>query len=549
MTVIVNNHYPLEYFGKVPIEQSVPDDPFSYWASDEQLSPAVETLDYDFGTTRPVNFVDFETSTKPLDILVFYWDGSQWVEVARRTDIASEMTVAYDATATNPWTYCKCYFDTTTTQKIRVQFTRRSDKWPFADSDPFPYSVEVRNLRLVHIVTDINDFIADTGFDIFGNPYRTSLISNEASAAADGNSLTYWQSQPNPSRNAVECLYFDIRPSDTEDSPVVIDEVYLEPLTPGVSMHVYTSNDSTQVDWDYKLWTPVPRHYLVQQGSHALPGPTACRFVKLEFTRLTPAPYNVLDAPTAPPILYKTHPSWVQDEIASIFPVETETADRFSNPFDTVSIDPLVLGFQRITDQLHSSVARIANPPENETTQPATDTQQLQDYVAESTAADDAVSDVEDMESQINVTSSTMYQDDLIPLLDLSRAQARYIAAIQDVEGATQYLTEDPLVELDPPDTQSVPDLTPAAQEKLAPLLWFPRICRHQYQVISSGRPRKIAYYVAIKTVSFTRRNYDPATSYDFPSYLELLQDDENVELNEFVADPTATWRYIPPTP
>jgi hypothetical protein len=544
--LIVNSYYPLEYFGKVPLEQSVPDDPFSYWASDEKLAPAAETLDYDFGAARPFNFIDFEVSGKPIDLLAFYWDGSQWVEIDCLPDTSSSEVVHYDPEAANPWVYCKCYFNTVTTQRVRLQLTRRSDPFPFPDSDPVPFSVEVRNLRLVNIMTDVSQFVADTGFDIFGNPYRTALLTYDALATTDGNSLTYWQSQPNPSKNAIECLYYDVRPSDTEDSAVVIDEVYIEPITPGIAMHIYTSNDTAQVDWDFKLWEPVPRHYVVQQGYHALPAPVACRYVKLEFTRLTATPYNVLESPQAPPIQYRLHPSWVQDEIGAIFPVETETADRFSNPFETVSIDPL-LDFQRADDQLHISARRLATAPESTITDVATDTDALQEFVAESTAVDDAVDDVDATEAEIEVRPATMYQDALSELLDTNRAQSRYVLDAIDSESSDHYLTEDPLVDLDPPDTQSVADLSQAAQEKMAPLTWFPRICRHQYQIIASGRPRKIAYYAAMKTVSFTRRNYDPSVSYDFPKYLELLQDDENVEYNEFVVDPTATWRYISP--
>lgn len=547
MTIIVNSHYPLEYFGVAPIDQPVPADPFAYWASDEQLAPAADTLTFDFGTARPVNFLDFETSGKPLDLFISYWDGTQFLEVDFRTDIDSNTTIAYSQTTTNSWVYCKAYFETVNTQMIQLTFTRRSDPFPFADSDPFPFSVEVRNLRMVYIISDYNDFQPDEGFDVFGNPFRTEIVEMGPDAVGDGDSLTFWQSQPNPERDAVEALYFDVRPSDTEDSPVLIDEVYLEPLTPGVSMHIYTSNDSSEVDWDYKLWEPVPRHYVIQQGYHALPKPVTCRYVKLEFIRLSAVPYNVLSAPDAPPITYRKHPTWVQNEIGTIFPIDTETADRFSSPFDQINVDPLVLGFQRPTDQLHSDLAHVGVPPEAQLDQPSTDTQQLQDFVAVSNATDAAATDVETTRGQIDYQPATMFQDDLTDLLDLTRAQSRFIVESQTSEDIAQYLTETPLVDLDPPSEQSVPDLTEAAQEKLAPLTWFPRTCRHEYQIISSGRPAKIAYFVGLKTVTFTRRNYDASVTYDFPSYLELLVDDENVEYNEFVSDPTATWRYIQP--
>lgn len=94
----------------------------------------------------------------------------------------------------------------------------------------------------------------------------------------DPGTYTYWQSQPNPTRKAVEALYFDLRDStvvytmaelnglqmeilderSVEElanywtSSVIVDELHITPITNGPDMHFYYSLDDTP-DWDNKL--------------------------------------------------------------------------------------------------------------------------------------------------------------------------------------------------------------------------------------------------------------------------------------------------------
>jgi hypothetical protein len=65
---------------------------------------------------------------------------------------------------------------------------------------------------------------ADEGTDFLGNKYRSTVVNATAQnvSTTDGEVDKTWMSKPNPSRFAVESLYFDVRPrqDDVYDTPV-----------------------------------------------------------------------------------------------------------------------------------------------------------------------------------------------------------------------------------------------------------------------------------------------------------------------------------------
>jgi len=104
-------------------------------------------------------------------------------------------------------------FDLVATSKIRITFTRRDDYFLLDYTDDQPFSIEVQNLRVIHLITSIDDFVIDSGTDILGNNFETSSFEYEVYNAIDDDdpeNYYYWQSQPNPTRHAVEALYFDL---------------------------------------------------------------------------------------------------------------------------------------------------------------------------------------------------------------------------------------------------------------------------------------------------------------------------------------------------
>jgi hypothetical protein len=542
--LVVNKFYPLDYFDSTNITQLSIEDPSRFWASDEAFAPSFETLTIDFGVPRPLNFLDFEIGQKPIDFTFEYWNGSTWVPLNYSSEFQPKESISYLPSLNNTWAYIENHFDLATTQFVRITFTRREETFPFIDSDPIAWSIDVRNLHAAHVIVKAEDFVVDAGIDILGNTYRTDLVSFEPTIASG--QANYWQSQPNPVPDAVEALYFDLRQGtqtgtmtylDTADflgdyntrgmadmeiyrpNSVVVDEVYIDPVTFGPTMHIYYSNDDTP-EWDDKLWIPIPRHFVLKRGFHTFPSPVACRYIKLEFSNLVPTPYQQLEYPHTPEITYRRFPTWVQNH----FDIELSTS-MVPNPFDRVVVDPLELGFVTADDRLSSDYvkgrsARVPQP-ENE----------IRDFV-QTLTNQTAQSDQTDMETRINYFPSFMYQQDLMAQLDDTSALSRFLLQRESDINSEALIDPDPA-----PNAQSVPDLTKELERKRRPAMFFPRSCRHQYQVLKGSNQQKLAYFVGVNQVGFYRRDFTVA--YDEPVYYETLDDAAHISLNEFVSSST----------
>jgi hypothetical protein len=551
---LVNNFYPISYFADQDITNVAPNAPEQFWASIARPAPATEELVFDFGLTRPCNFVDFEISSKPIDIQIFYEAGGEWIEVEPDNEFQTSNSVHYISSADSSWIYFEFHMKLVTTQFFRIVFTRRTDPFPFLDSKPIDFSVEIRNLRLMHIISRFDEFIVDNGVDILGNSYRTEAALYDAANVADNDPTTFWQSQPNPTQFAVEALYFDVRLGDVPGSMltldqadmttldvrsmsdmtlyhndgIIVDEIFIDPVTTGPIMHVYYSLDDTP-EWDNKLWTPIPRHYILKRGFFQLPRPTMMKYVKLEFTRLVPMPYNTTDYPILPQITYKRYPTWVQNYFTNTY-IKKPITDTFLNPIDTVKIDPLALGFVKPIDNLESGSETKARPSIIETSN-----SEIKDFIEELISTQKQTDTQIDIESVIEFNSSFMWQRDLMAQLDTSRALSR-VAQIDN----TGFNSELPPLNTPPPTSQSVSDLSQAKLEKEVPIMWFPITCRHGYQETKGDYPGKLAFIVAIRSVEFYRSNN--VTPVDEEFYVDTLSDTNNINTNDFEFD---EWRLI----
>lgn len=542
---LINNFYPLGYFAESNISQLPIDDPTQFWASEEQFAPSSEWLIVDFGSVRPINFLDFEVSQKPIDFKFEYKDTGTglWKQFTYDTDYQARSSVSYIPSLDNPWAFVENHFDRVTTQMVRITFTRRDENFPFESSDPIRWSVDVRNLHAAHTIVTADDFIVDSGVDILGNSYRTDITI--LTPGLSGGSMTEWQSQPNPVPDAVEALYFDLRTGsqvgtmtylDTADfvgdydtrgmadmelyhpNGVIIDEIFIDPITFGPSMHFYYSNDDTP-EWDNKLWTPINRHYILKRGFHAFPSSVKCRYIKIEFTNLVPAPYQSPEYPAPSELIYRKYPSWVQSHFSNVVIDQS----LVPNSFDRVTVDPLELGFRKLPDYLDSNYGslRIVNKIQSE--------DEVKSFIQ--TITHQTPTDIQtDMESRINFYSSFMYQQDLISQLDDTRALSRYVLTNESSINAEL----PPFIE-PTPDTQSVPDLSSELEFKTRPTMFFPRRSRHQYQILRGTNTQKLAFFVGIRTIGFYRRDF--TVSYDEPVYFQALDDAAHTSTNEFIAD------------
>jgi hypothetical protein len=371
------------------------------------------------------------------------------------------------------------------------------------------------------------------------------------------NEELFWQSQPNPVANAVEALYLDLRLDispgtmayldssdfigeytgrDMEDmenyaeSGQIVDEIWIDPITFGPNMHIYYSVDD-EADNDYKLWVPIARHYILKKGYHSLPAPVHAKYIKLEFSNLTPSPYNGLDYPIQPQITYRKFPSWVQSHFNSIYDDQKVSQGDFNVPYDRVVIDPLSFGFEIQEDRLHSDLATVRAEDFS------TNENEVKDFISSitKTAANaDVVQTAQ--ESQINYNASFMWQGDLLDDLDRDSALSRYV---QNTETEIQ-AEQTPPVE-DEPSIQSVDDLGEERLRKELPLMFFPRKCRHEYQILKTTRPTKVAYFAAVRDVKLYRRDY--TSDYDELSYFGSLDDDFHTDVNEFTL--AADWGWV----
>jgi hypothetical protein len=82
--------------------------------------------------------------------------------------------------------------------------------------------------------------VADSGTDFLSNKYRSVAVKNTIDNIQNSES-SFWSSKPNPSKFGIENLYFKL--SDDTDQSVIIDSVFMDPITPGVSFNVYYSDE------------------------------------------------------------------------------------------------------------------------------------------------------------------------------------------------------------------------------------------------------------------------------------------------------------------
>lgn len=522
-TIMVNNHYPIGYFGDPNVAEVLPNKKL-FWASNEEYPDVTDYLYLDTQIVRPVNLIEFEICQKPIDIEVEYLTTTgEWEPVALRTDVESTTAVFYQNSQGYSWQFVEIHFEAIQTNNIRIAFTRRPDPFPYSYSELQPWSIDVRNLRLAHLMLKEDDFVVDRGTDILGNGYQTGIVKYPASNVVDGNLNTFWQSQANPSRNAVESLYFDMR---VGGSAQTFDELAIDPITIGCLMHIYFSDDEEQADWDYKLWTPVSRHYTLIKGNIQLPNPITCKFVKLEFTRLSVTPYPTLYKNNMPKMRYRTHPTWVLEYVQSV----TKAMERMKK--NQVSTEEVVHSYEtlgirkptmtKLTDEAHRTIQDFVDENIQSTV--------FADYQKWKTDKKVAKTD----EESVNVYTN-LFQERLLSTIQSSNLQTELALANDNPE----FAQETPLRQKVLLPLVSRTDANELAQKKALPDTWFPKTCRHGYKVIETNREFKIAFYVAIREVKFYRR--DQQAKFDNNNYFETLSDSSNYETNTFVS---SDWRY-----
>jgi hypothetical protein len=317
---------------------------------------------------------------------------------------------------------------------------------------------------------------------------------------------------------------------DVSDDFIVIDSVHIDPLTPHMAMNVYysqddayTNNNMTESDWEQKLWTRVPKSYILDTSQeYVFPEPIWAKYVKLEFTNLQAQPYN--PGPLNLPVHYKKFPTWV----AQYFIAQIATPAFVTQAVD-VQYDALTLAYQYYLDDIQ----QLPNHP----SAPPTDAlNQLTDFFQAAPTGIDATT-----LAKIDLTLDKWSQTQGA-MIDNSTALGQFVASVFLAPNSPiQQTSEASQLPIKDYSTVSTLNRTDVLFEQSMPVMYFFLTCRHGYKEVYGQFEYHRAYIAGIQSVSFLRHDY--STPIDQSLYIESGGDSFNAERSDFVVDDQGIWR------
>jgi hypothetical protein len=291
--LVVEDSYPIELFGLVETDETRYGNR-SFWASAESLS-GTEFLTVEFRQPCYFNNITLKIAQKPCNIEFFYSnDNATWSPVLGETgEELSYLISSWGGTSSmDSMMLIEVETQLNQAKYLKLTFERIEVSLPNLTT-PFPYSIDVSDLTINHIIESPSDYPftqqnPHSFDDIFSNRASSEIDYYESELCVDGVPNTYWMSQANVVSDAVEYLCFDIS-AGGETS--IIDSIDIDPVYGGCQMNIYFSDS----DGDYanKEWEPVPDSFVLRRGLLRIPLINA-KYIKLEFTRLVPVPYTVV---------------------------------------------------------------------------------------------------------------------------------------------------------------------------------------------------------------------------------------------------------------
>jgi hypothetical protein len=371
----------------------------------------------------------------------------------------------------------------------------------------------------------------DVDRDCSGSLYRTvALKSDPESVRTSVGDLqdAYWLSAPNPSQFACESLYFDIRDGDQAQ---VVDHLVIDPVTPGIYMNLYYSNDDAPgIDtdsWDGLLWTRVDKHFLLRRKeSFALPEPITAKYLKLEFTHLQPVWYapGTFQFPTH----YRKHPKWVMDYYLLLYQ-DLRSQELEHAQAVTVTYDTLDLAYNYYLDDLRQD---FPNVPET-----------IQSAEGVSLLSTLLLKEQEEDTSRVDPETLLRIRTSFKPFLTQPAQQGSFNSLLQRIVAqsveSNNYPVETQVTPASSLSQVSSADRDSLTVEKQFPVTSFYLTSRHYYMISEAEFLQDRAYFAGVKEVVFTREHY--ATRYDSPLYIETAGDNLSVETNDFESS-NHTW-------
>lgn len=459
---------------------------------------------------------DADTFSMDVTLDVLLPDAPNWMTLGVATIDGAHVTdtqVWVDAYFTNPVAIPDQYL----TQQFRIGLKSTSQVWI---SVPAPLTGE-STVNSGNIRFRILASVADSGQDFLGNKYRSAVVRNSASkisTRASDDPNAFWLSKPNPSKYAVECLYFDMRGVD--ERPTVVDYVLMDPITPGIWFHVYYTSEgdpgTTDAEWEEKLWTPVSKSFRAdRRQEHVLPEPIVAKYICVEFCHLQAQYYQAGLYHQA--IQYKKHPKWVLDAFL-IKAINPATSDAFVARRVQVVYDALELGFDYYLDDL------IQKPSDPDKLRPGT--------IA-------FLNDRSDQSDQIDTTTLANIRIAMQPYTDsinkFSQASGYLLSTFVETSDSAEYPVENIRYASANTREVSVLDRENLIVENNYPVMSFYLTCRHGYREVEAYFSSDKAYFAGVRELAFTREDY--ASAADLDLYVETLSDFSNAVRNDFIPD------------
>ncbi len=448
--------------------------------------------------------------------------------------------VAGGVHAIGPQVWADVYFDNSipiTPQLQNATFsvglqTNNILGWYYSSPNPYPQGAAYMSDNKTPLSPSSSfmfrllSYSADSGIDWLGDGYRNVVFDQAASNISTFGSPdldSYWLSKPNPSKFAVESIYFDI--TDGFGNPQTIDTILLDPVTQGPLFHVYYSSDGAPVvdasDWDNKLWTPVAQSYrLTKKDTFALPFPITALYIKIEFTRLQAQYYS--PGTFSQPVIYNKYPMWLYNYFVG---AQANTSDSFIADAVNVVYNKLQLAFDYYLGDLQS--------------QPLAPDQ----YLSSTTQALPSTTTA----GQVSPLTLSQINTSLAPYTLPIGATITGTSVLSNFMRSSVNIYNYPVESLAAPvaantTTVSVPNRDAIVQQENLPDLYFFLTCRHAYQATQADFEYNRGYFVGLRQAVLMRQDYNVPN--DQPFYIDTAGDGQNSYRNDF-AIVANTWQVL----
>ena len=363
--------------------------------------------------------------------------------------------------------------------------------------------------------------------------YTTTTTDSVAAAKP----VAGWLSEPQPSPNAVDALYFDVRnASDTS----VIDAIRINVRTPGILMHVYYTIQGLNSDtpknaeqYDHFLWTPIHTTYALTGASSLFVLPTTIRaaFVKLEFSKLQPRPFQIPNRPHLPAVKYRRYPTWIESQF------QDRTVRSAVNKWFRDNRDKIVK-YNWITS-IKDPVREFEYKEREFLFALATD-QRIKQDEANSLLINSKTNTFLDPVTLSKIEVSTNKKFELPLTLSVDRSSILGEIVATDTPNLLSQTTRETGFAFTDSDTNPTPTgpITDSFAHIAQMPMWFNRTCRHIY-AYDEARFGNVAYFAGLDTVQFLRK--DLSIARDENIVTENLHDFENLETNSWVIEQPST--------